>query len=81
MIEIKVDFENNAEKWWNHAAASSKSGLPESCRSILLLLPSMPRVVVTAEVALAFRKWAETLPGWDDGPEHARHPFTFHEAP
>jgi hypothetical protein len=76
---IKVDHENNATIWWCAALARPASEIPKSTHR--LMHPAFSEVTVTAEDAAAFRAWAEKLPGWSDGPEHARHPFTFHEEP
>ena len=71
---IRVDWENNAEEWWDAARASSNAP-PE-------LLPLFDantddRVTVSAEAYERIRQWAETLPGWDTGPEYAKTALFF----
>jgi hypothetical protein len=74
---IKVDYENNSKAWWGATwEADTCKAIPDSCRPIVTEL-GCDDVTVPDEDAAAFRAWAETLPGWSDGPEHARHPFTF----
>ena len=92
-IRIAVDQENNAETWWDAARNALKAGrnaerhtpawtfaraLPASCEPVVCQL-LVSEAIVTTQDAAAFRAWAETLPGWSDGPEHAPHPFTFHD--
>lgn len=76
-VRIKVDYENNSKAWWGATwHADTDPRIPESCRPIVTEL-GCDEIDVPAPDADAFRAWAETLPGWADGPEYARHPFTF----
>lgn len=75
-VRIAIDFENNAETWWD--AARADGTCMESARAIVH--GSASAVVVPENVAKAFRAWGATFPGWSDGPSYAPHPFTFNPA-
>ena len=79
-IRIAVDYENNAETWWD--AAHDTKVTPDNLAQIHIAqrFESAEAVTVSAEEADAFRKWAATLPGWESGMVHAPHPFTFNDA-
>ena len=78
---LHIDLENNSESWWD-ALASSGRMPPPALRALAVGLRPGRRVrwITAAErdAALAF---AATLPGWDNGPEYARHPFTVETKP
>lgn len=76
MKRIAVDFENSAEAWWD--AARSADGRPAAMN--VLLYTNETDVTVSDDAALDLIAWAESLPGWNDGPEHAPHPLTVHDA-
>lgn len=79
-VTITVDYENNAPAWWGaipFAPGADPEVLPATCQALFEM--GTDEITVSAEDAAAFRAWAEKLPGWDDGPEHAKHPFTFQE--
>lgn len=80
---IKVDEENNAETWWDAArAATTRVFLADDVDAndlADLIDGDTNTIMLSAEDAAAFRAWAETLPGWSDGPAHAPHPFVFNE--
>lgn len=80
-IRIAVDYENNAERWWD-AARRHRSGCPASCGHLLdgTGAAETESATVTTEDADIFCAWASSLPGWADGPDYARHPFTFNPA-
>ncbi len=68
------------ERWWAEARDSHRRASEEDITTAATELLTGANVVhVTADDAAAFRTWAESLPGWSDGPEYARHPFTFHD--
>lgn len=78
-VTIRIDEENAAEAFWSYVAtigqqAAEDNGCPSSCVPLLVRSQS---VSVTAEDAAGFREWVATIPGWSDGPEYARDPFTF----
>lgn len=80
-IRIAVHYENNAEAWWRAARGNPRpASCPASCWPLLAGFAGTEQVTVTAEDAAAFRAWASSLPGWSDGPAHAREPFTFNPA-
>jgi hypothetical protein len=80
-ITNRIDYENSAERWWRAVRGNMRpSACPASCWPLLAGQSHPDKVTVSAEDADAFREWAETLPGWSDGPENARHPFTFNPA-
>lgn len=72
---IQVDFENNAEVWWD--AFQQAEHIP-----VLLhpLLAGQDEVAtedwLAAESAM---RWAATLPGWDSEDSRARHPLLLSE--
>lgn len=73
---IKIDHENNACAWWDAMHALAVKDVPSLLRPLTL----QGEITVSADDAIAFRTWAATLPGWSDGPEYAKHPFTFDDA-
>ena len=85
-IRIAVDYENDAETWWDNARTAARRednyptddmrDLPASCAA---LLGNVDSVTVSTEDAEAFRRWCEQIEGWRGGPEHAPHPFTFND--
>ena len=70
---IRVNWENDAEEWWDVAWASGFA-FPEVCP---LLVGSVDddRVTVSAEAYQRIRLWAESLPGWAADPEYAEPPL------
>lgn len=81
-VLIKVDSENNANKWWDAAWQWQEAAKEEDITDAqaAFLAYGQDEVTVPAEDAAAFRTWAEKLPGWAEGPEYARHPVTFNDA-
>lgn len=77
MKRICIDYENNAQEWWD-AAVANVASCPISCRP-LVGRSSLDEVVVTDQDATAFTEWAAALPGWSDGPDYARHPVVLHD--
>lgn len=75
-VRISVDWENAGEPWW--CAVRASQSIPAAIR-LLLESDTADSVVVDGEAARAVRAWAEALPGWNDGPEYARHPLLFAE--
>lgn len=64
---ISVDFENNAETWWN--AAVTDQNAPAAFAP--LLADDTDEIEVSDEDGRRIREWAKGLPGWDDGPDYA----------
>jgi hypothetical protein len=73
---IKVDYENNAEQWWQEANSRVEE-CPFEVRR--LLFSDEDEITVDQQTAEQFRAWASTLPGWADGPKFARNPVVFCE--
>ena len=81
-LTIRVDYENNAEEWWTAArelARTDTSRGAEVFRRLDRVVQSGDLEGVLPEEVSAFEAWASDLPGYDDGPEHARHPFNVYE--
>jgi hypothetical protein len=75
-ISLVVDEENNAELWW---AAARASACTPACIEGWVQAASFDPVELTAAEAEEVLAWAQSLPGWDGGPEHAPHPLLFAE--
>jgi hypothetical protein len=75
-VKVIADEENNAEIWWDAARAASDT--PACVKEWIQLMRFAP-LYLTREQAIEVRKWAESLPGWDDGPAHAPYPLLFCE--
>ena len=77
MSAIAVDYENNAEAWWDAAVALADSGRSPSFTRILSALHSSDEIgddVLRGELD-SFLAAASALPGWESGPSHALHPL------
>ena len=72
---IDIDWENNAEEWWD--AARESSAAPSEMRPLLDGSTDDDRVTVSAEAFEQIRRWAESLPGWATGPEYAETPLLY----
>lgn len=72
-VTYRVDDENNAEVWWEafrrYAPHLKDEELRQSCRELERrgeVTLHDPRLIE------AFDGFVTGLPGWEDGPEHAR---------
>jgi hypothetical protein len=78
-LTIRADYENNADTWWDAARAASSADDSEGAQVFRRLDKSNASrdegVSVLADELRAFESWAEALPGFDDGPTHARLPY------
>lgn len=81
-LAIRVDYENNAEEWWSAAREAARADTSRGAE----VFRKLNRVVQGGELrgqlpeaVRAFEEWAAALPGYEDGPEHARHPFNVYE--
>ena len=74
---VSTDWENNAEEWWDAARASST--IPPEVRRLLDGTEDSDVCIlqVSADACDRIRRWAETLPGWDTGPEYAKTALFF----
>ena len=74
-VRVEIDQENNAEAWWDAARASVDAPV---VFARLDAASASGRIECSPSEAAALAAWAETLPGYDDGPAHAAHPFNLH---
>lgn len=77
-VTIMTDYENNAETWWDAMRAHLRAGTaPVSLEAqrVLVAFDCKDSVVTRRQAATEIRLWGETLPGWDDGPDHAHNPL------
>ena len=74
-VRVEIDQENNAEAWWDAARASVDA---PKVFARLDAASASGRIECSPSEAAALAAWAETLPGYDDGPAHAAHPFNLH---
>ena len=73
---IRADSENCAEEWWDAARAAARTDDSKGAEVFRSLNEDPDRgVEVNAEELAAFKAWASSLPGHDDGPEYARRPY------
>jgi hypothetical protein len=82
-VAIQIDEENPALVWWHFFGADQTA---PRCIDSLRCNPfegygvvSRDWVMVTKETAALVLAYCESLPGWDDGPEHAPTALTFHD--
>ena len=76
MTGLLVNTENNAEIWWD-AARDAIDQFPKSTQDFIKSNLTN-EVIVSEEDADAFIGVAESLPGWDDGPEFAKEAILRH---
>ena len=67
MIKIAIDFECNADEWWESGGRDLWESLIEGFDNNSVLLDDA--------VASSVMEQAARIPGWDTGVEHARHPL------
>jgi hypothetical protein len=80
LVRIMVDPEYGPESWWDAARAEANAGrLPTPRLAPLLDVGGPDEIDVLPAMAATIRHWASRLPGWNDGPEYARHPLIFEE--
>lgn len=73
-IKIMVDYECNAEKWWEAARQSADNQLaPKEIRDWVNSFDD--EIYVDKRVLKEIIDWASSLPEWDEGPVHARYPL------
>lgn len=80
MVEVAVDYENNADAWWDAARLAVRAGnRPPQWHIFKPLFEYDDSVSCLSEEANDFVEWARQFPGYDDGPEYAKHPFVMRE--
>lgn len=62
---VRMNPERCASIWWDEARVSPVA--PVAMGPMLEIFGSL-EITVSAVDAAAIRRWAEGLPGWDDGP-------------
>ena len=65
---VSVDYENNAEEWWD-------GGGRELWRRLVATDFWHDDLIIGGDELIAFLAEAEKIPGWSDGPDHAKYPF------
>lgn len=80
-VDLAIDQENGAEKWWDAAREALRSaapGLSSAARDVMRRLASThaDRVRTTRRVASEICAWGAGLDGWSGGPEHAPEPLS-----
>ena len=75
-VKVSADEEYNAEDWWDAARADANA---PACIKEWIQRLGFTSLYLTPAEAEEVRRWAESLPGWDDGPAHAPHPLIFQE--
>jgi len=77
-VIYKVDYENNAETWWD-AFQDTYPTLSESDPEVCDLCRQLERngsvEVCDPQAIERLDAFLTSLPGWDGGPEYAPHPF------
>jgi hypothetical protein len=76
---IKVDYENNAEAWWDAARALANSGRDPTFTRILNAMERSDEAsdnVLRGEID-SFLAAASDLPGWESGQRHAPNPIVW----
>lgn len=68
--EIKVDWENDAARWWS-AGFAARNRCPKLLRPIFDGWNAPDRIVVTDAEIEEIRMFCASLPSWNDGPAHA----------
>lgn len=77
MAKIKVDYENNADAWWEAAAELASSGRNPTFTRVLNALQESDEIgddVLRGQLD-SFLQAARSLPGWDGGPRYASNPL------
>ncbi len=72
-IGIKVDVENNGERFWGNARENI-GGAPTFARTWLRLTDVVEELTCLPASAIALLEWCETVEGWDD-PSGEMAPF------
>jgi hypothetical protein len=70
-VRVVVDEENQGEEFWN-----AFDQRPEF-NKLADALESFGEAYVPMPLAKKFHAVCRTLPGWNSGPEYARHPLLF----
>ena len=71
MIRITIDFECEAEEWWESGGRLLWESLIEGFDNNAVLLDDA--------IAESVMRQAAALPGWEGSHEHAKHPLRLEE--
>lgn len=75
-LNIRPDYENNAEEWWNAARVAARTDNSQGAEVFRRLDAGRDDgAAVLPDELVEFIAWAEVLPGHDDGPAYARLPY------
>lgn len=72
-VVIRVDEENNAEKWWD--SARGRSDVP-ACLRAVVLGDAQESETDSASAAIAY-EWCAQIDGWNAGPSYASNALSF----
>jgi hypothetical protein len=67
MIRLSVDFEHPLRTWWERGGQELWEGIIEGFEDT--------SVVLDDDLAESWLAEARRIPGWDAGPDYARHPI------
>lgn len=75
MWEIQVDYENNAEEWWDNV----RSMTPYSSETKPLTHGNADSIILPEHEAQSFIDWASQIDGWhdDQAPGYAPEPLMY----
>ncbi len=80
---ITIDKEHNGDAWWTAYNATlhpdPRARDIQRVDSIMSQVRNNKSAVIPGDELDVFIEWAESLPGWNDGPEHAPHPLLISE--
>lgn len=80
---ITIDKEHNGDAWWTAYNATlhpdPRARDIQRVDSIMSQVRNNKSAVIPGDELDVFIEWAESLPGWNDGPEHAPHPLLINE--
>jgi hypothetical protein len=67
VIRLSVDFEHPSRTWWENGGQELWDGVVGGFEE--------SKVVLDDDLAASWLARARAIPGWNDGPEYARHPI------
>lgn len=66
LVRLAVDFEHSSRLWWDNGGRELWDGAAEGF--------DVSSVLLERSVAESWIAAAAQIPGWDEGPPHARNP-------